>query len=155
MLLFNTFNYFVQKFICTLPWPWLVRLAFEPDGVSKSMADSRPKSPQLRLGHLRLGDLQHWHLCTPCIALDLAVQLKLWAGICAWTQIWVQDQLGSSGPHCTRWVDDQHRQAGFEPQFVTDLPLPIIPTFSRLSGHWPCVKSCLVGGSDIYNFICT
>ena len=27
---------------------------------------------------------------------------------------------------------------------------PLISTLSWLSGHWPCVKSCLVGGSDKY-----
>ena len=41
-----------------LPRLLLGRLAFVPDGVSKSMADSRLKSPQLRLGHLRVGELQ-------------------------------------------------------------------------------------------------
>ena len=34
------------------------RLAFVPDWVSKSMADSRPKGPRLQLGNLRLGELQ-------------------------------------------------------------------------------------------------
>ena len=53
--------------------PWLGHLAFVPDGLSKSMADSRPKGFQLQLGHLRVGKLQHWHLCPLCIALDLAV----------------------------------------------------------------------------------
>ena len=42
-----------------LPWAWLDRLAFVPDGVSKPMAYSRPKGPRLRLGHLRVGELQH------------------------------------------------------------------------------------------------
>ena len=41
-----------------LPWLLLGRLAFVLDGVSKSMADSRPKGPQLRLGHLQVGELQ-------------------------------------------------------------------------------------------------
>ena len=27
---------------------------------------------------------------------------------------------------------------------------PLYPHFNRLSGFWPCVKSCLVGGSDKY-----
>ena len=36
---------------------WLGRLAFVSDGVSKPMTDSRPKGPQLRLGHPRVGEL--------------------------------------------------------------------------------------------------
>ena len=36
---------------------WLGRLAFVSDGVSKSMADLRPKGSQLRLGHLQVGEL--------------------------------------------------------------------------------------------------
>ena len=46
---------------------------FVPDGVSKSMADSRPKCPQLRLGHLLVGELKHCHHGPLCIALDVAV----------------------------------------------------------------------------------
>ena len=41
----------------TSPAFWLGRLAFVSDGVSKPMADSRPKGPQLRLGHPRVGEL--------------------------------------------------------------------------------------------------
>ena len=70
-------------------------------------------------------------------------------GILAWTKIWVQDQLSSSGPHCAKWVDDQHKPAGFEPRLEPDLPSPN-PHYNRSSGHWPCVGSCLVGGSDKY-----
>ena len=60
-----------------LHWPWLGCLAFVLDGVSKSIVNSRPKCPRLRLGHLRVGELQYWHLCPPYIALNLAVQFKL------------------------------------------------------------------------------
>ena len=42
----------------TSPAFWLGRLAFVSDGVSKSIADSRLKSPQLRLGHPRVDELQ-------------------------------------------------------------------------------------------------
>ena len=45
-----------------LPGPWLGCLAFIPDRVSKSIADSRLKGPWLRLSHLWVGELQHWHL---------------------------------------------------------------------------------------------
>ena len=57
--------------------------------------------------------------------------------------------LASSGSHCTKWADEQHRQAGFESRLVPDLP-PLYPHFNRPSSFWPCVKSCLVGGSDKY-----
>ena len=64
----------------------------------------------------------------------------------AWTQIWVQDQLGSSGPHCTKWADDQQGTSrGLCPTF----PSPN-PHYNRPSAHWPCVKSCLVGDRDKY-----
>ena len=62
-----------RYFKLRLPWPWLGCLAFVPYGVSKSMVDSRLKGPQFRLGHLRVGELQHWDLCPLCIALNLAV----------------------------------------------------------------------------------
>ena len=32
--------------------------------------------------------------------------------------------LASSGSHCTKWANEQHRPAGFESQLVPDLPLP-------------------------------
>ena len=60
---------------------WLDRLTFVSDGVSKPMADSRPKGPQLRLGHPRVGELLFCPLCTHCIALDLTVWSKLYSGI--------------------------------------------------------------------------
>ena len=37
------------------------------------------------------------------------------------------DKLGSSGSHCTKWVDEQQRPAGFESRLVPDLPLPLSP----------------------------
>ena len=40
--------------------------------------------------------------------------------------------LASSGSHCTKWADEQHRQAGFESRIVPDLPLPFIPTLLGL-----------------------
>ena len=33
-------------------------------------------------------------------------------------------QLGSLDPHCTLWVNEQHRPAGFGHRLVPDLPLP-------------------------------
>ena len=97
-----------------------------------SLEVERPKGRRLRLGHLQVGELQHWNDFPPCIALDLAIQFKLLAGIRARTQIWVQDKLSSSGPHCTKWADDQHRPAGFERQLVLDLLLPYTPSIIDL-----------------------
>ena len=76
-------------------------LASVPDGQC-SIADLRPKDPQFRLGHLQVGKLHHWHIYYSCIALDLAVQFKLYSGIRAWTQISVYVQVGSLEPtlHC-------------------------------------------------------
>ena len=39
--------------------------------------DSRPKGPQVWLSDLRVGELHHWYFWHSCIALDLAVQIKL------------------------------------------------------------------------------
>ena len=40
--------------------------------------------------------------------------------------------LASSGSHCTKWANEQHRQAGFESRLVPVLPLPFIPTLIGL-----------------------
>ena len=45
---------------------------------------------------------------------------------------WFMKLLASSGSHCTKWADEQHRPAGFESQLVPDLPLPFIPTLVGL-----------------------
>ena len=54
----DTIFFFISNNI-KIPRPLLSRLAFVPDGVSKSMADLKPKGLQLLLGHLRVGELQH------------------------------------------------------------------------------------------------
>ena len=48
-------------------------LASVPDS-QRLMANLKSKGLRLRLGHLRVGELLHWHLC---ITLDFAVQFKL------------------------------------------------------------------------------
>ena len=53
----------------------------------------------------------------------------------------------SSGSHCTKWAGDQHRPAGLELWLITDLP-SLNPHYKPISCRWPCVKSCLAGGSD-------
>ena len=40
--------------------------------------------------------------------------------------------LGSSGSHCTKWTDEQHRPAGFESRLIPDLSLPFISTLIGL-----------------------
>ena len=95
-------------------------LASVPDSPC-SMADLRTKGTRLRLGHLRVGKLHHWHLYLPCIALDLPVQFKLLSGIRSRTQ------LGSSVPHCIKWADEQYSLAGLERRLLPDLPLPKAP----------------------------
>ena len=72
MVLSIVIPHFINQ-LNTPPAFWLGRLAFVPDGVLKPMADSRPKGPQLRLGHPRVGELLFRAPCTPCIALDLTV----------------------------------------------------------------------------------
>ena len=103
----------------------------------RSMADSRQKGPQLWLGHRQVGELQT--LCPmystrPCCRVH------------AITRHTCVKLLGSLDPHCTEWVDEQHRPAGFESRLVSDLPPPLNPHYN----HWPYVRSCLVGGSDKY-----
>ena len=43
-----------------------------------------------------------------------------------------------------------HSPAGLEPRLVPDRP-PLTPPYNRPSGHWLCVKSCLVWGRDKYH----
>ena len=50
-------------------WWWFVPCRHCPAKVNLT-----PKGPRLRLVHIRVGDLQYWHLC---IALSLAVQFNL------------------------------------------------------------------------------
>ena len=68
-------------------------------------------------------------------------------------------------PHLGSWNCLPHHShiAPSEPMSSTDqqgssldsfptFPLPY-PHFNRPSGFWPCVKSCLVGGSDKYSLL--
>ena len=169
-----------------------------------------------------MGELHFCLLCHPCTALDQASSLSRKLAYLPGPTFGFVKLLASSGSHCTKWADEQHRHAGFESGLVPDLPLPFIPTiiglkafdlvssrvwweaatntwhtcpdphlgswnclphqahialsellsctdkqgsslgsfptspplyphFNRPSGFWPCVKSCLVGGSDKYS----
>ena len=85
--------------------------------------------PQLRLGNLRVGEL---HFCPLCTALDQASSLSRKLAYVPGPTFGFVKLLASSGSHCTKWADQQHRQAGFESRLVPDLPLPFIPTLIGL-----------------------
>ena len=85
--------------------------------------------PQLRLGNLRVGEL---HFCPLCTALDQASSLSRKMAYVPGPTFGFVKLLASSGSHCTKWADEQHRQAGFESRLVPDLPLPFIPTLIGL-----------------------
>ena len=51
-------------------------LASVPDGQC-SVADLKPKAPSFGWANFGVGELQRWHLCHPCIALDPVVQFDL------------------------------------------------------------------------------
>ena len=85
--------------------------------------------PQLRLGNLRVGGL---HFCPLCTALDQASSLSRKLAYVPGLTFGFVKLLASSGSHCTKWADEQHRRAGFESRFVPDLPLPFIPTLIGL-----------------------
>ena len=88
--------------------------------------------PQLRLGNLRVGELHFCPLCHPYTALDQASSLSRKLAYVSGPTFGFVKLLASSGSHCTKWADEQHRQAGFESRLVTDLPLPFIPTLIGL-----------------------
>ena len=85
--------------------------------------------PQLRLGNLRVGEL---HFCPLCTALDHVSSLSRKLAYVPGPTFGFVKLLASSGSHCTKWADEQHRQAGFESRFLPDLPLPFIPTLIGL-----------------------
>ena len=85
--------------------------------------------PQFRLGNLRVGEL---HFCPLCTALDQASSLSRKLAYVPGPTFGFVKLLASSGSHCTKWADEQHRQAGFESRLVPDLPLPFIPTLIGL-----------------------
>ena len=85
--------------------------------------------PQLRLGNLRVGEL---HFCPLCTALDQASSLSRKLAYVPGLTFGFVKLLASSGSHCTKWADEQHRQAGFESRLLPDLPLPFIPTLIGL-----------------------
>ena len=88
--------------------------------------------PQLQLGNLRVGELHFCPLCHPYTALDQASSLSRKLAYVPGPTFGFVKLLASSGSHCTKWADEQHRQAGFESRLVPDLPLPFIPTLIGL-----------------------
>ena len=80
----------------------------------------------------RVGELHFCLLCPPCTALDHASSLSRKLAYVPGPTFGFVKLLASSGSHCTKWADEQHRQAGFESRLVPDLPLPFIPTLIGL-----------------------
>ena len=125
----------------------LVHQAFVLDGWSKLMADSRPKGPQLRLDHLRVGELlfftpmHPFHSMRPCGL----VQAIFWhtcpdLDLDPWYCLIPSTYIALSGSMTSRvWVSARSRPSP-----------PLYPHFNWPSGFWSCVKSCLVGGSEKY-----
>ena len=79
-----------------------------------------------------MGELHFCLLCPPCTALDHASSLSRKLAYVPGPTFGFVKLLASSGSHCTKWADEQHRQAGFESRLLPDLPLPFIPTLIGL-----------------------
>ena len=92
-----------------------------------TMADLGPL-----IRHLVSTRLPFCLLCPPCTALDHASSLSHKLAYVPGPTFGFVKLLASSGSHCTKWADEQHRQAGFESRLVPDLPLPFIPTLIGL-----------------------
>ena len=109
-------------------------LNFGPEcGSAKgTMADLGPLGSKFRLGYLRVGELQFCLLCNIRTALDLASSLSRKLAYVPGPTSGFVKLLASSGSHCTKWTDEQHRPAGFESRLIPDLPLPFIPTLIGL-----------------------
>ena len=79
-----------------------------------------------------MGELHFCLLCPPWTALDHASSLSRKLAYVPGLTFGFVKLLASSGSHCTKWADEQHRQAGFESRLLPDLPLPFIPTLIGL-----------------------
>ena len=99
-------------------------LDFGPESGSAkgTMADLRPLGSKFRLGYLQVGELQFCLLCNQCMALDLASSLSRKLAYVPGPSFGFVKLLASSGSHCTKWDDEQHRPAGFEFRLVPDVP---------------------------------
>ena len=104
---------------------WLGRLAFVPDGWSKSMADSRPKGLQLRLGHLRVGELHPLSpmYCTRpcCLVQDITRHTCLDPNLDSWNCLSHQTHIALSGSMSS--TDQQGSSLGLFSTF----PSPLSP----------------------------
>ena len=87
-------------------------------------------------------------LCHPCTALDQVSSLSRKLAYVPGPTFGFVKLLASSGSHCTKWADQQTSRVRVTARSRPSPPL--YPHFNRPSGFWPCVKSCLVGGSDKY-----
>ena len=128
-----------------LPRLLLGRLAFVPDGVSKSMSNSRLKGPQFWLGHLWVGELQ---LLSPMYSTRPCCLVQAITWHMCWIQIWIRETACLIRPtlHLVgRWAAQTSRVQ------VLARAQPF-PPLNPHYNHWPCVRSSLVGGSDKYRY---
>ena len=79
-----------------------------------------------------MGELHFCLLCPPCTALDHTSSLSRKLAYVPGPTFGFVKLLASSGSHCTKRADEQHRQAGFESRLVPELPPPFIPTLIGL-----------------------
>ena len=96
--------------------------------------------PLIRLGHLRVGELQTLspkYGTRPCCLVQARIQIWIRETACL-----IRPTVHLVGrwaaQTCRVWVLARSRP-------------PPYPHFNRPSGFWPCVKSCLVGGCDKYH----
>ena len=106
-----------------------------------SMADSRPKGLQFRLGNLRLGELQLLLLIystRPCCSSSSynPAYVPRSRFETAWLIRPILHLVG-------RWAAQTSRVR------VSNRAQPSL-TLNPHYNHWPCVRSCLVGGSNKY-----
>ena len=113
------------------PEPFL-DFGLEPGSAKGTMADLRHLGYYFRLGYLRVGELYFCLLCNLRMAQDLASSLSRKLAYVPGPTFGFVKLLASSGSHCTKWADEQHRPAGFESRLVPDLPLLFIPTLIGL-----------------------
>ena len=120
-------SWYVNAYCLQETWDWS---GIRAGWVLENKEQTRGRiGPQLRLGNLRVGEL---HFCPLCTALDQASSLSRKLAYVPGPTFGFVKLLASSGSHCTKWADEQHRQAGFESRLLPDLPLPFIPTLIGL-----------------------
>ena len=118
------YNLIVTYSYIFLPWPFGLAVWHSCQWQIRGR-----KAPQLPLGHLRVGELQPlspMYSSRPCCLVQSYTPAYVPGSKFGFVKL-----LASLEPHCTWWVDEQYRPAGFESQLVPDLP-PFIPTLIGL-----------------------